>query len=128
AEPKPGVYSISQPTINPLFSTRQFPESLLLWSGNNTTYHDYLSRHWTDNVLKGASWNKVLQDGVFYVETLHATSLHKTTGNLQAAADAISKMSGTGVEMTIYEKAGLGSGVQANNPWLQELPDPVSKV
>ena len=28
----------------------------------------------------------------------------------------------------IYEKVGLGNGNQANNPWLQELPDPISKV
>src|SRR5207249_457552 len=30
--------------------------------------------------------------------------------------------------LRIYEKSGMGSGVQSNNPWLQELPDPVSKV
>ena len=33
AEPKKGHFSTSQPTIAPLFSTRQFQESMLLWSG-----------------------------------------------------------------------------------------------
>jgi molybdopterin-containing oxidoreductase family iron-sulfur binding subunit len=31
-------------------------------------------------------------------------------------------------EITIYEKNSLGNGNQSNNPWLQELPDPISKV
>ncbi len=37
-----GNYSITQPTIRPLFDTRQFQEALLLWSANSTSYYDYL--------------------------------------------------------------------------------------
>ncbi|MDO8655935.1 MAG: 4Fe-4S dicluster domain-containing protein, partial [Nanoarchaeota archaeon] len=32
-----------------------------------------------------------------------------------------------GLELVLYEKTGIGIGNQANNPWLQELPDPISK-
>ena len=32
------------------------------------------------------------------------------------------------IELVLYEKTGIGNGSHANNPWLQELPDPVSKV
>ena len=35
---------------------------------------------------------------------------------------------GDGMELVLYEKTGLGNGNQANNPWLQELPDPVSEA
>ena len=35
---------------------------------------------------------------------------------------------GKGKEVVLYQKAGIGIGTQANNPWLQELPDPISKV
>ncbi len=31
-------------------------------------------------------------------------------------------------ELLVYEKVGMGNGTQSNNPWLQELPDPISKV
>ncbi|MDP2385053.1 MAG: TAT-variant-translocated molybdopterin oxidoreductase [Bacteroidota bacterium] len=31
-------------------------------------------------------------------------------------------------EITVYEKVALGNGNQSNNPWLMELPDPISKV
>ncbi|MGZ3874223.1 MAG: hypothetical protein ACXVJD_14970, partial [Mucilaginibacter sp.] len=30
-------------------------------------------------------------------------------------------------ELVLYQKVSLGTGKQAGNPWLQELPDPVSK-
>ncbi|MCZ2443193.1 MAG: hypothetical protein LC101_05415 [Flavobacteriales bacterium] len=46
-------------------------------------------------------------------------------------ADAASKAGATkggNLEIVMYEKVGVGNGAQANNPWLQELPDPVSKV
>jgi molybdopterin-containing oxidoreductase family iron-sulfur binding subunit len=33
-----------------------------------------------------------------------------------------------GLEVVLYQKNGIGVGAQANNPWLQELPDAVTKV
>ena len=30
--------------------------------------------------------------------------------------------------MVLYPKTGMGDGQQANNPWLQEFPDPISRV
>src|SRR5690606_6363340 len=35
---------------------------------------------------------------------------------------------GTGIELALYQKTGIGEGKQASNPWLQELPDPVTKA
>ncbi|MFM7682671.1 MAG: hypothetical protein ACKO7P_07985, partial [Bacteroidota bacterium] len=35
---------------------------------------------------------------------------------------------GSDLEVVLYQKAGIGTGNQANNPWLQELPDPITKV
>ncbi|MEI6507907.1 MAG: 4Fe-4S dicluster domain-containing protein, partial [Bacteroidota bacterium] len=32
------------------------------------------------------------------------------------------------LEINLYSKVGVGDGTHANNPWLQELPDPISKV
>ena len=31
-------------------------------------------------------------------------------------------------EINIYLNSSVGDGVQANNPWLHEMPDPISKV
>ncbi len=45
----------------------------------------------------------------------------------KAAALATSAKGGQ-FELVVYEKVGLGNGNQSNNPWLMELPDPISKV
>jgi len=45
-----------------------------------------------------------------------------------ADAKATDLPSGKGLEVVLYQKAGIGTGMQANNPWLQELPDPITKV
>ncbi|HRH66769.1 MAG TPA: TAT-variant-translocated molybdopterin oxidoreductase [Bacteroidia bacterium] len=129
AEPRTGVYSIGQPTISPLFATRQAQESLLTWAGTPANFHDYMAAYWNANIFSKASgsWNKVLQDGVFELPAATPKN-YKTAANLNAAADAIGKTNAGGFEMVLYEKVGLGNGQQANNPWLQELPDPISKI
>ena len=33
-----------------------------------------------------------------------------------------------GIELVIYESGNIGNGSQANNPLLQELPDPITKA
>lgn len=49
--------------------------------------------------------------------------------SLSDAATALNKQKTSGAfEVQLYEKAGLGIGNQSNNPWLQEMPDPISKV
>jgi anaerobic selenocysteine-containing dehydrogenase len=51
AEPKAGHFSFIQPTIYPLFKTRQWQDSLLKWSGNT---NDYLSL--PEKLLERESW------------------------------------------------------------------------
>ncbi len=131
-EPKKGMYSLAQPTIAPLFSTRQAQESLLKWAGNDTDFHTYIQKNWQATVLNSGTgilsdrWNKSLQDGVLE-NTPAVAAVHTFTGDVNAAANALPK-SKSGFEISLYEKTGLGNGNQANNPWLQELPDPVSKI
>ncbi len=36
--------------------------------------------------------------------------------------------SGGGMELTLYSKTGMGAGQHASNPWLQEFPDPITRV
>ncbi|HCK06090.1 MAG TPA: hypothetical protein DHV98_07000, partial [Flavobacteriaceae bacterium] len=63
-EAKKGMFSLVQPTIRPLFNTRQFQECMLAWTGSTQSYHDYLKAFWQENILSGSSWSKALHDGV----------------------------------------------------------------
>jgi MoCo/4Fe-4S cofactor protein with predicted Tat translocation signal len=125
AEPRKGSFSLQQPTISPVFKTRQAQASLLAWAGLNNDFQAYLENFWKKNILGGKSWIQALHDGVHEVGVAPSSVL-AFRGNLDAAS--ISKTKGSGVEVIFYEKVAIGTGSQANNPWLQEMPDPISKV
>ena len=126
-EIKKGSYGLIQPTINNLFNTRQLEDCLLKWMGSEMTYYDYIKNHWQANLLGGKSWNKTLHDGTLVM----ASEAVETVANevdLSAASAALAASSGADFELTVYTKTGLGDGQQANNPWLQELPDPITRT
>ncbi len=124
AQPKAGYYSLQQPTISTIYKTRQSESSLLTWAGLNGDYQAYLKSYWSKNILAGKSWLVALHDGV--LETGAATPAGAAfIANLAEVAVAAPS---TGLELAVYESLALGTGSQANNPWLQELPDPISKV
>lgn len=128
-----GFYSIVQPTINPVFNSRQAEQSLLMWSDNAIQdYYKYVRNNWEKNVLPfvGKTWKDVLQSGV--VSGTAKTAGSYTFGlSLNAVASSIvtsSKALQKDIELHIYESIPMRDGKNANNAFLQELPDPVSKV
>ena len=124
---KKGQYSLVQPTISQLFDTRQFQCTLLKWIGSNESYYDYLKGQWQANILGGKSWNKTLHDGTFTV-AMPESEVTINEVDMNAVNSAVSKIKGSDLELTVYTKIGLGDGQQANNPWLQELPDPITRT
>jgi len=125
---KTGSYSLMQPTIQPLFDTRQYQDSLLKWMGNDQSFYDYLKASWSTNVLDGASWNQALHDGVYNAPALDVT-VEAATVDINAALTALGKQSNSGeFELKLYSKTGMGDGQMGNNPWLQELPDPITRA
>ncbi|GAA4938091.1 TAT-variant-translocated molybdopterin oxidoreductase [Algibacter agarivorans] len=134
-EIKKGHYALTQPTIRPLFDTRQFQDALLKWTGNDVSYHDYIKDAWGAGILSGDSFNKALHDGVYVgqiatetVETSDADEAVEAPSGNAARALASSAKSNGGLELTLYTKVGMGDGQQANNPWLQEFPDPLTRA
>lgn len=134
AEPRKGSYSLIQPAIQPLFDTRQFQESLLTWAGNDSDFYTYMKSAWSElhasssnaSLLFSDFFNSALFEGVYEAETEGEATVF--AGDVAAAASSIKKIATGDFELELYVKAGLGDGSQANNPWLQELPDPISRV
>ncbi|KAF2511968.1 TAT-variant-translocated molybdopterin oxidoreductase [Flavobacterium foetidum] len=120
-----GTYSLTQPTIRPIFNTKQFQDVLLSLNGTAGTFYDYLKAN-SAAFTAGSSWNKVLHDGVYVTESV---ALAGGAIDASAAANALSKSKAAGeYELVLYTKTGLGDGQHANNPWLQEFPDPITRV
>ncbi|PWG78818.1 TAT-variant-translocated molybdopterin oxidoreductase [Pararcticibacter amylolyticus] len=128
-----GYYTLIQPAINPVFSTRQAEQSLLIWSDNaQKNYYQYVKAYWEKNLLPaaGKTWKQLLQEGFVYTGEKPATA-YTFGGNVAAASQAIatqSKALAKDIEVQLYESVAIRDGRHANNAFLQELPDPVSKV
>lgn len=132
AEAVKGHFSLQQPCIRPLFNTRQFEECLMTWSGMEGSYYDYLRSNWSAN---GGDWNTVLHDGVYNMsadmsgsEEVSSDEASTETVDLSAAARKLSGSNASGYEIQFYQMTGMGVGILANNPWLLEFPDPISRI
>ncbi len=129
AEPKSGYVSFLQPTIYPLFKTRPFQTSLLKWSGNNTDYDTYFKNYWTAKLGSLEAFDKALQDGVQETAPTAIGAGAYGGGSVATAASAIaSAKKGGKDEVVLYQSVAIGTGVGSANPWLQELPDPITKA
>jgi len=130
AEAKAGHFSFIQPTIYPLFKTRQWQDSLLKWAGNPSDYLAFLKTFWSAKVGGETGWNKAIQDGV--INPAAPAALSGASFNSGAVATAVAALSagkkGGKIELVLYEKIAIGAGQGAANPWLQELPDPVTRA
>lgn len=150
--PLTGVYSLQQPTIARVFDSRQFQDSLITWlkgtsvvtkveDPNDPTlmmatsdsvqkvsaYYEYLKENWESTILPqlGIAFNKALYNG--YNETAETTDFVGNTSMTTPYAAKLAQAKASTWEIQFYTKSGLGDGTQANNPWLQELPDPVTR-
>ncbi len=134
AEIIPGQLSLSQPCINPIFNTRSFQDSLLKWSGSSILYHDYLIANWQKVFFLHSNisgfrnfWDVSLGNGVFSYNVTDNKPLPFKKAGLSRAMKSVEIVRAKGYEVVISESVALGTGMHANNPWLMELPDPVSR-
>lgn len=143
AEPVESHFSLSQPLIAPLFGTRAAQDSLLAWLDVlPPSYYSYLREFWRKNVFPRhkerldfeAFWEQSLRDGVSVASSsvTRPTRVHEDWKSavrtiLENVEKSPSPMRDD-YELQLYESVAMRDGRHANNPWLQELPDPVSKI
>ncbi|MDP4587953.1 MAG: quinol:cytochrome C oxidoreductase, partial [Flavobacteriales bacterium] len=134
-----GRVDLVQPAITPLFSTRQAQTSLLKWSGNDSDYYTYLRQthnagYNADMMNTDQSWNAAVHNGCMMTAAVADAPIEMVAEESAPSLDvagaiaAVTAIKGGTFELSTYLNAGIGNGSQASNPWLQELPDPVTKV
>lgn len=115
--------SFTQPAIQPLFGTRMWSETLMKLLGKEGSFYDYMKGRWESRI----SWNKALHDGVVTLDNASVASATGVSGSSYAEALKKTKV-GNGLNIVAYTKSAIGDGSHSNNPWLQELPDPITKA
>jgi len=138
AEPLKGSFSLQQPCIHPIFNSRAYQDSLLKWCGQPQTYDDLVRSWWEENLAPSGTgiqsvseirknwWVKTLQAGFFETLPESNTGLSDTREFKPPGVEINPPVSD--LVLTLHTTVALSDGRYANNPWLQELPDPVSKV
>jgi molybdopterin-containing oxidoreductase family iron-sulfur binding subunit len=144
AEPVSSNVSLSQPTIAPLYDTRAAPESLRRWIGIDSDHYAYLRSYWQSHVFPrqkqaetfDAFWDRCLERGTVVLAAPVAPPASSLRPVWQEAAKSVveeykqarAARRPDRYELHLYESVALRDGRHANNPWLQELPDPMTKV
>ena len=140
AEPKKNFYSLVQPAINPIFDTRQMTDTLLKWSGSEMQFYDFINAYWSNNLMPLQSefpdpvafFDHTLQKGIFEPSVTSIDMVNDREAQVilpfDPASIIVEKTANGGTEIILYESIALGEGRQANNPWLHELPDPVTRI
>jgi len=129
--PRAGAISLVQPTINPLFKTRQEGQSFLVWAGSDMDYYDYLRSQWESNFFGHQSkigsftqfWDSVVHDGVFEYNPGTEVTLNMPDINVAGISNP-----GSGLEISFFETVNIGGGHYLTNPWLTEMPDPITRT
>jgi len=136
AEYKTGVVSILQPTLHKLFDARQAQESLLAWMGNESSWLDTIKNNWASTYFP--QQNEQSDTERFWVETLKKGELVLDAPSVTIASnpDEIgnslnninTENQAEGFTIELVENVNIGTGHGPLNPWLQEVPDPVTRI
>jgi molybdopterin-containing oxidoreductase family iron-sulfur binding subunit len=122
-QPKSGEYSVAQPAIRPLGDTCSVLESFYVWAGltkrigkDSTFAYDTIRGAYTGNfdlLVHNSCVGTTIPAFTNTFTPVNISSSIKTPGDW---------------EVCFYQKTAIRDGAMASNPWLQELPDPISKV
>jgi anaerobic selenocysteine-containing dehydrogenase/Fe-S-cluster-containing dehydrogenase component len=148
--PRTGLTALVQPVMVPVFATKQTGDVLLSVARRieaplptaATTYYDYLREQWARDVMPATAtgaafddfWRESLQVGFVEAAPTPVPVAPAPAMDAQAlGALTLIEASFTGetgddaFHLIVYPSYRFWDGRLANRPWLQELPDPVSK-
>ena len=138
-------YALGQPTIRPLHNTSSEIESVLVWADkakrggkDSKVAYDYIKALWVDYGFPAQTkyadahtyWNMAVHNSCLdMTEEVASEEVPAVAVSFDdSALSGLKFPKGSGTEFVLYQKSSMGTGSQANNPWLQEMPDPMTKA
>ncbi len=119
-----GTATIHQPTIQPLYNGKTAAELVATITGyKDKKAYDIVRNYWMPLLKDEKAWRKALHDGV----VPNTTSAAAASPNFAAWASTPAT-SGSGMEVVFVPSWSSYDGRFNNNAWLQEAPDPVTKL
>lgn len=124
----PNVLKFCQPVINPIFKTRMAQESLLKLVGDNSSLYDFIQER-AGHLKMVDGFKKCIHDGVTKLKNdLSKAHNYKNLATVKAFTQTKWNSNENKLVLIAYQKVGIRTGEMINNPWLQELPDPITKA
>jgi molybdopterin-containing oxidoreductase family iron-sulfur binding subunit len=124
-----GIASLLQPAMRPVFDTMSTPEALQKTAVKLGKAQGPLANEWLAQLKgtwSGTSWDDALMHGGTFAPLGAGGAGAGVTGG--GALDFTPPAAGTDMPLVVYASPNMYDGRGANRPWLQELPDPVTKV
>ena len=122
-----GTASIQQPLVAPLYNGKSAIEVLAAISGYpQTSGYEIVKTVWAKSAT-GKAWDKVIHDGVQANSGFAELKLAANAGTIGTAIEAAPVSTGE-IELNFVSDASMYDGRFANNGWMQEVPDPMSKL
>jgi MoCo/4Fe-4S cofactor protein with predicted Tat translocation signal len=127
-----GTASVQQPLIRPLYGGRTAAEVLALITGyKDQSAYDIVRNYWLPRwpaTDAEKTWRRALSEGVIPEATYAAVEPEPDAARIAAALAAPPAPLPNGLELTFYPSASTWDGRFANNAWMQEAPDPITKL
>ena len=134
SRPRAGVTALQQPVVQPVFDTRPTGDLILKLAGKSGTFQDYLQSKWRTRHSAGFDqyWMDSLAKGGIYADAptraVRLADPSKIGFAAPAAPATPAAFANQAQQVVVFPHPALHDGRGANKPWLQELPDPVSKI
>jgi len=130
AQSNDGTVAIQQPMIDTMYGGKTVAEMVaMIIDYKDKKAYDIVKNFWLNGAKDDKAWRKALHDGIVAgAKPADTVKVSADAKKIAAAIAAEPKASGTGIEVAFVPGASTWDGRFANNGWMQEAPDPMTKL
>lgn len=125
-----GTITFAQPLIEPLYAGRSINDILAKLGGESPsqTSAQRMREFWAPSLPVGVSWEKAIQQGMLPGSALPEIVPENRWLGISALFNPSVSLARGNLELDVRPDSSIYDGRFSNNAWLQEMPDPVTKL